>query len=237
VWLVAACTLIVVVFLALVLPSVFELKQSRRSYTFSGRVDRLVFDSQGTAYVHVLPSKDGRVHISRTSSISTDSRLIEGHRMSAGTLTFSARCTGSRLGVLRRCELHYKVLVPRKIALVLRLHFGRATATGIEGKLDFKSDAGDFEGSACSKDARFSLGFGKLTLRDRCVPKLVRARVRAGDVELTVPSGRYDVQASTHYGSGVDRPFANVIEDSSSPHKLDVSMSWGGSIHIRGARR
>jgi hypothetical protein len=236
VWLVVACALVVAVFLALVLPSVFDVRHGRRSYRFSAPVERFVFDSKGTVHLDISPSEDGHVHIARTSSVSTDSRLVERHRMAGKTLVFRASCTGSRLGVLRRCEMSYHVRVPRKITLILRVHLGRTSVIGIRGKIDFQSDAGDFTGSACSRNARFSLGFGKLVLRDHCVPRLVRVRGRVGSVELKVPPGRYDVHASTHWGSGVQRPFPNVIEDPSSPHELDVALRWGGSVRIEGVR-
>jgi hypothetical protein len=238
VWLVVCCAVVVVVFLALVLPGVFEVKHGKRSYSFRKGIDRLVFDSKGTVTLDISPSADGRVRIARTSKISTDSRLVERHRIAAAgkTLVFTTSCTGSRLGLLRRCEMTYRVRVPRKIALTLKVHLGQTSVTGVRGKLDFSSDAGDFTGSACSDEARLSLGFGRLALTDTCTPKLVRARVKAGDIELTVPSGRYDVKASTRCGS-VDRPFPNVIEDQSSPNKLDVAMSLGGSIRIEGAEK
>lgn len=235
--LVLLCAGIVVVFLAIVLPGVFDVRHGERSYEIKVPIKGLAFNSKGTTYLDISPSSDGRVHIRRTSSISRDSRLVERHEIRGKTLVFRAACTGSRLGVLRRCDIHYRLRVPEQIALSLRVHFGRTTVTGTRGRIDFNSDAGDFVGSSCSRSARFSLGLGHLEFHDACVPTLVRARVKAGDVDLTVPADRYDVHADTHYGNGVQRPFANVIEDPASPNKLDVVITLGGSIRIKGVNR
>jgi hypothetical protein len=231
--LVLLCAAIVVVFLVVVLPGVFDVKHSKRSLEITAPVRRLVLDFKGTAAVHISPSQNGHVQIARTSSVSRDSRLIERVKVSGKTLTIRSSCTGSRLGVLRRCDVRYRLRVPKKIALSLRVHFGRVTVTGTQGQLDFKSDAGDFEGSACSKRASFQLGFGQLKLRDTCVPELIHARVRAGHIGLTVPAGRYDVLAQEN----AQRPFENIIEDSASPNKLDAAITWGGSIAIEGVNR
>ncbi|MGA9762231.1 MAG: hypothetical protein WBQ14_07400 [Gaiellaceae bacterium] len=237
VWLVLACAGIVIVFLAIALPGVFDVKHGERSYEFKAPIKALAFNSKGTTHLDISASSDGRVHIRRTSSISRDSRLIEQPRFEGKTLVFHAACTGSRLGVLRRCDLHYQVRVPEQIALSLRTHFGRTTVEGTRGRIDFESDAGDFTGTSCSKIARLSVGFGRLEFHDTCVPTLLRARATAADFALTVPAGRYDVIADAHHGDGVKRPFANVIEDSASPHRIDLRISLGGSIQVTGVNR
>ncbi len=232
--LVLLCAGIVIVFLALVLPGVFDVKHGKRSFEIRTPIRRLAFDAKGTTDLDISPSNDGRVHIQRTSSISRDSRLIERYEVKGKTLVFHASCTGSRLGVLRRCDLHYRLRVPKRIALSLRVHFGQTTVSGIQGPLAYKSDVGEFVDTGCSKSARLSLGLGHVEVDDTCTPALVRVRMTVGDVVLSVPAGRYDVNAETHHGNGVKRPFANLIEDPASPNKLDVVISWGGTVRIKG---
>jgi hypothetical protein len=234
VWLVLVCAGIVVVFLAIVLPGVFDVRRTERSYEIKAPVKALAFNSKGTTYLDISPSSDGRVHIRRSSQISRDSRLIERYELNGKTLIFHASCTGSRLGVLSRCDLHYRLRVPKQIALSLRTHFGRTNITGTRGRIDFKSDAGRFAATSCSKTARFSLGLGQIEFHDTCVPTLVRARAAAADFVLSIPAGRYDVAADIRHGGGIKRPFANVIEDPASPHKLDLGISLGGSIEVTG---
>ena len=229
------CAVSIIVFLAIVLPGVFDVKHSHRAYVISAPVKRIVIDAGGTTDLHISLSHDGQVHVQRGSAVSRDSQLIERHELIGKTLTLRSSCTGSRLGVLRRCDLTYRLQVPKRVALSLRVHLGSVTVNGTEGRLDFKSDAGDFDGSGCSKRAYFSLGFSRLRFRDTCVPAIVHARVRLGGVELTVPAGRYDVSARTHFGGGVQRPFENIIEDTAAPNKIDVDVKWGGSIRIHGA--
>jgi hypothetical protein len=233
VWLVLVCALGVVVFLAVVTPGVFDLKHKKRSLEITKPVTRLVLESKGDTKVEIKPSRDGHVHFLRTSSVSKDSRIVERVKVSGKTLEIHSACTGSRLGVLRRCDLKYHLRVPKKIALSLRLHFGDTTLRGLQGRLDFKGDAGAFKGFGCNKRADLYLRFGRIDYRDSCVPKNFRARVKAGELILAVPAGRYDVRAS----SEAQRPFANIIEDPAAHNLLEADAIWGGSIQIKGVRK
>jgi hypothetical protein len=233
VWLVLVCALTVIVFLAVVTPAAFDVRHEERSREITRPIKRLVLDSKGTVKLEIKPSRDGHVHLLRSSDVSRDSRLVERVKVSGTTLTIDSSCTGSRLGVLRRCNLHYHLRLPRKTALALRLHFGAITLKGIQGRLDLKLDAGKFDGFGCNKRADVSLRFGGIDYRDSCVPKYFRARMSIGDIALRVPAGRYNV----HVEHRAKRPFANIIEDPSSPDEIDAEVSLGGSIAITGARR
>jgi hypothetical protein len=121
---VVLCAVSVIVFLAVTLPSVFDVKHSKHSYVIAGPVDRIVLDTEGTSNLDITPSRDGRVHVRRSSSVSMDSRLIASRRLSGKTLTLKSSCTGSRLGLLRRCDIDYMLQVPRKAALSINVHLG-----------------------------------------------------------------------------------------------------------------
>jgi hypothetical protein len=230
--LVLLCALSVIVFLALVLPGVFQVKHKKRSFEIKAPIERLVLDSKGNSKVDVSLSRDGHLHFRRTSSISLDSRLIERKTVSGKTLTIRSSCTGSRLGILRRCDTHYFLRVPKKIALVLRVHIGITKINGVRGRLEYHSDAGGFEASGCNKRVNLAITFGGIRYRDTCVPELISAKMRVGDVNLTVPAGRYDI----HPGGHAIRPFENIIQDTSSRSAIKVDVDWGGSVRITGAR-
>ncbi|HEY5160966.1 MAG TPA: hypothetical protein VII83_07855 [Gaiellaceae bacterium] len=232
VWLILLCALSVIVFLALVMPGVFQVNHGKRSFEIKKPIERLVFDSKGDSKVDISLSRDGHVHFRRTSSISRDSRLIERKTVSGKTLTIRSSCTGSRLGILRRCETHYYLRVPKKIALALHVHIGITKIHGVRGRLEYHSDAGNFKASGCNKRVDLSLTYGHIAYRNTCVPRLVKVKMRAGGVELTVPAGRYNV----HPGGKARRPYANIIQDPSSRSAINVDIDWGGSIRITGVR-
>lgn len=234
VWLVLACALGVIVFLAIVMPVVYDVRHQKRSLEIKKPITRLVFTSKGMGKVEIKPSGDGHVHILRTSAVSRHSRLVERVRVSGKTLTIHSSCTGSRLGVLRRCNLRYRLRVPKKIALVLHVHVGSVTLRGLRGPLALKfGPFGTLDGFGCNKWADISLRFGSIDYRDRCVPEHLRARTRGGDIKLTVPAGRYKVHAEKN----ANRPFANIIEDSTSSNRIDADISWFGSVEIVGVRK
>jgi len=226
------CALSIIVFLAIVLPGVFDVKHQKRSFEITRPIERLVLDSKGTSAVDVSLSHDGHVHVLRRTSISRDSRLVERKAVSRKTLTIRSSCTGSRLGILRRCDVHYQLRVPKAIALVLHVHFGKTTIHGTQGRLEFRSSAGELKGFGCNKRLDLALTFGDIHYRDTCVPRSIKTKLKIGDLALTVPAGRYDVHAAKH----AVRPFENIIEDPSSANRIDVDISWGGSLRITGAR-
>lgn len=232
VWLVLVCAIGIVVFLAFVVPGVFDVKHKKRTLEITKPIERLVLESKGDTKIVIEPSRDGHVHFLRTSSVSRDSRIVERVKVLGKTLKINSSCTGSRLGILRRCALKYRLRVPKKIALALRLHIGKTTLRGLRGRIDLKFDAGKFEGFGCNKQADLYLRFGSIDYRDTCVPERFRARVKAGEIVLKVPAGRYDVRASY-----AERPFANIIEDPSAPNLLEADVIWGGSIEIEGVRK
>lgn len=233
VWLVLLCALSIVVFLAIVMPGVFDVRHKKRSFEVKTPIKRLVLESKGTSKVDISLSRDGHVHVLRTSSVSRDSRLVERKSVSGKTLTIRSACTRSRLGILRRCDVRYRLQVPKKTALSLRVHLGTTTIHGVRGPLELKSDAGTLTGFGCHKYADLSLTFGSIDYRNTCVPKIIKVKMKAGDVALTVPAGRYDV----HPGNHAVRPFENIIEDPSSDSQIDVDVGWGGSVRITGAHR
>jgi hypothetical protein len=228
--LVLLCAVGIVVFLAFVMPGAFNVRHEKRSFEITAPVERLVLDSKGTAKVDISLSHDGHVHVLRSSAISRDSRLVEKKSVSGKTLTIRSSCTGSRLGVLRRCDIHYRLRVPRKIALSLHVHLGQTTIHGVQGRLEFRSDAGSFDGFGCNKHLDLSLTFGSVDYRNTCVAEIIEVEVKAADVALAVPAGRYDV----HPGGRAVRPFENIIEDPSSPNEINVDIAWGGSVRITG---
>jgi len=235
VWFVLLCAGIVIVFLAVVLPGVFDLRHSSRRGKFTAPIERVVVDAKGTTNLDISASRDGHAHITQTASVSKAARLVESWRVKGKTLYIRSHCTGSRLGILRRCDVNYVLRLPAKAALVLRIGIGKINLDGVRGSVDLKIEAGDVRGEAlCSRRMKAEVEyFGRIVLKETCFPDLIWSRMKAGDIELTVPAGHYDVHAATHSG-GIKRPFENIIEDPSSPHKLDLELSWGGSIKIAG---
>ncbi len=232
IWLVLVCALGIVVYLAIVIPGVFDVRHKKRTLEITKPVKRLVLESKGDIKVEIEPSRDGHVHFLRTSSVSKDSRIVERVKVSGKTLEIHSHCTGSRLGILRRCNFEYRLRVPKKIALALRLHIGKATLRGLQGPLALKLDAGKIEGFGCNKQADLYLRFGGIDYRDTCVPRHFRARVKAGALTLAVPAGRYDVRADNE----AQRPFANIIDDPAAHNLLEADVFWGGSIVIKGVQ-
>ncbi|MHB8060958.1 MAG: hypothetical protein ACYDHO_09030, partial [Gaiellaceae bacterium] len=100
-------------------------------------------------------------------------------------------------------------------------------------RLALKLDAGKFEGFGCNKQADLFLRFGSIDYRDVCVPEYLHARMKGGDIALRVPAGRYEV----HAGDNGKRPFANIIEDSSSLNEIDADVTWAGSVSIEGVHK
>ena len=133
----------------------------------------------------------------------------------------------------------------------LQLDAGSLTAEGRFDTLSTTVNAGELtvDGGAKAITTRISAGSATLRLQDvrtadlsmsagdmsavisGSQPDLVRLDVSAGSMDVTVPSGRYDLSKDTSAGS-MD---AQIQTDPSSSHRIQSSLS-AGSITLREGR-
>ncbi|MFI9643802.1 DUF4097 family beta strand repeat-containing protein [Micromonospora sp. NPDC051925] len=99
---------------------------------------------------------------------------------------------------------------------------GNIEVLNVTGPVDLRTSSGDVTGARLGGDVSAETGSGDITLAlDK--PASARARAGSGDVELTVPAGRYRVKSDV--GSGDTR--IGVTDDPAAPLLLDLSTGSG----------
>jgi hypothetical protein len=163
--------------------------------------------------VELVPARGRRVEV----AIDSRHGFLSGHdreqRLRAGELELRGSCDFLTIGT---CEEHYRISVPRGVAVSVRTSAGEATARGLRGDLELRSSAGlvrafdvrgrsvelaSHAGSVNATDVRAD----DLTLGSRAggieairsSGKTVRAIAAAGsvDLELLVPPSYVEAES------------------------------------------
>ncbi|OLF09557.1 hypothetical protein BLA60_19945 [Actinophytocola xinjiangensis] len=154
------------------------------------------------------------------------------HRVENGTLVLEP-CPQ------RDCHIDYEVVVPEGTVVEGEVNSGNVDITGV-AEVDLKADSGDIDVRRVDGTVNVDASSGNVDLIDiggatqveadsgnvtisLAVIDDVRARVNSGNVEVTVPDGRY--QVSTDIDSGdLDSALDN---DEGGEHHLDLAVDSG----------
>lgn len=118
----------------------------------------------------------------------------------------------------RGCTVDYELVVPRGTTVSGESGSGTAVLEGVRG-VDVTSSSGDVRGSSLAGPVMVETSSGDVEL-DLATPQDVRASTSSGNVDLTVPDGRYRVDADGD--ADVD-----VIDDPDARHELVLETSSG----------
>ena len=103
-----------------------------------------------------------------------------------------------------RGNLRYELLVPSTVPVEVRVESGRASVVALAGPVDVRTGAGSVDGRALeSRSVRAeSAGDGSVRLWFDRQPSAVDVSTTAGEVDLRLPGGPYDVEAGADDGTG-----------------------------------
>lgn len=150
------------------------------------------------------------------------------HRLVDGVLTITGRCPEFEIG----CTVEEELSVPYGIEVAVAVGAGGITVAGIDvPRLDLRAGEGDIEARDVSAAGFFARsGGGGVRVSLVRPPSEVRVE-GAGDVDLTVPRGRYRVDAAAATG----RTTVDVQQDPVAARLL-FARSGAGDVTIRAGR-
>jgi len=161
------------------------------------------------------------------------------HRVEDGTLILDSCPT-------RGCYIDYEVVVPEGTVVEGELNSGNVDIAGV-AEVDLKANSGDVEVRGVDGPVNVDADSGNVDLIDiggaaqvqadsgnvtisLAVVDDVRAKVSSGNVEVTVPDGRYRVSTDIDNGD-LDSAFDN---DDAGEHHLDLAAD-SGNITVKKA--
>ena len=225
---------------ALALVNIFGLAAYTDTATLTPQAQVLTVKSpEGT--VKLLPSPDGKVHVTAKGHYTLERPSLHTSSTSAGVTVSGSGC--SPFGVLV-CGQDITIQLPPGFTVVASSSGGDVRATGLTGPLKLHSSAGDVhvDGTTGTLNVSSSAGdvkgtnlrstqvsasssAGDVSLRFIAVPDAVTANSSAGDVTVRVPgSVAYQVKTPK---SSIGDTRVSVRRDDASTHVITAGTSAG----------
>jgi hypothetical protein len=197
------------------------------TYAVRGTVNGITLDV-GNADVAIVGggTQAAALQVARTD------RFAFGHPAEArrvvrgGMLSLRSRCPATLIG---SCASAYRLRVPDNVPVTVRTSSGNVTSTGYRGsaRVDTSSGSVSFNGW-CGFNLQVRAGTGDVRTIAACAPERLQLRSRRGDVDATVPPGRYRVDAESDEGS---RSVRGVSEADDAPFQIQA-LSTSGDVRI-----
>ena len=129
--------------------------------------------------------------------------------VAGGDLRLRSRCPNA---VPRACSVSYRVVVPDNVPVAVRTTSGTVTFRGYRGSARLTTRSGDIAAGAA------------------CAPQQLTVRSNEGSVDVSVPPGRYQVEAESASGS---ETVSGVDAVADAPFAIQA-LSSSGNVSVEG---
>ncbi len=168
--------------------------------------------------------------------VSHTDRFSFGHPAEAdrivrrGELRLRSRCPNA---VPRACSVGYRVVVPDNVPVTVRTTGGAVTFRGYRGSARVTTRSGDIDVAGfCGFSLEARAESGDIDAGAACAPQQLAVRSNEGSVHVTVPPGRYQVEAESASGSEAVSGLDAVAE---APFAIQA-LSSSGNVSVEGRR-
>jgi Toastrack DUF4097 len=148
--------------------------------------------------------------------------------VAGGELQLRSRCPNA---IPRACSVSYRVVVPDNVPVAVRTTSGTVTLRGYRGSARVTTRSGDIGVAGfCGFSLEARAESGDIAAGAACAPQQLTVRSNEGSVHVSVPPGRYQVEAESASGneivSGVD-----AVTD--APFAIQA-LSSSGNVSVEG---
>jgi hypothetical protein len=184
--------------------SAFEEAEDLTTYDVPGAVTKVELTG-GSGSVEVV-AVDGPPRV-QERRVYADIPPLTSHRVEGGTLYLLDRGCGKAADAEGRCATHYRVELPRTVAVTVKVRTAPVTVTGVAGTLDVTTDVGAIKGSGLAGPTKATTSVGDVELRYAAVPPAVAVTNDVGATRVFLPrQGTYRIDAKTAAGAVVNLP-------------------------------
>ena len=139
-----------------------------------------------------------------------------------------SRCPNA---VPRACSVSYRVVVPDNVPVTVRTTGGKVTFRAYRGSARVTTRSGDIDVAGfCGFSLEARAESGDIAADTACAPQQLAVRSNEGSVHVTVPPGRYQVEAESASGSETVRGLDAVAD---APFAIQA-LSSSGSVSVEG---
>lgn len=181
-----------------------EVAEDQTTYDVQGAVTKL--DLTGGSGSVEVTAGDGPLRVEERH-VYADLPPLTSHRVEGGTLYLLDRGCGKAADAEGPCATHYRVEVPRALAVTVKVRTAPVTVTGLTGTLDITTDVGEIKGSGLAGSTKATTSVGDVELRYAVAPPAVDVTNDVGATRVFLPAqGAYRIDAKTAAGPTVDLP-------------------------------
>jgi hypothetical protein len=232
VWLVLICAAVVAVGVAALgdWHKAFHVQKQTTVTTYpAAHVERLVLSVPRGGDIQVRNGSG--IRVVRQTSKRAGVRVDAQRTLAGGTLTIRDSCGGDGFLGSSSCSADYALTVPEGVALILSTVSGDVTLDDIVQSAQVRTVSGDIDASGCLSRMDAHSVAGDVSLETRCAPARLFVETNSGDVDLSIPSGRYDLTTASDSG---DVAVSGVVSAPGSERIVRVATS-GGDIDVQGS--
>jgi hypothetical protein len=148
--------------------------------------------------------------------------------VAGGELRLRSRCPNA---VPRACSVSYRVVVPDNVPVTVRTTGGAVSFRGYRGSARVTTRSGDVDVAGfCGFSLEARAESGDIVAGAACAPQQLAVRSNEGSVRVTVPPGRYQVEAESASGSETVSGLDAVAE---APFAIQA-LSSSGTVSVEG---
>jgi Putative adhesin len=148
--------------------------------------------------------------------------------VAGGELRLRSRCPNAIPGA---CSVSYRVVVPDNVPVAVRTTSGTVTFRGYRGSARVTTRSGDIGVAGfCGFSLEARAESGDIAAGAACAPQQLTVRSNEGSVHVSVPPGRYQVEAESASGS---ETVSGVDTVADAPFAIQA-LSSSGNVSVEG---
>ena len=197
------------------------------SYAVTGSPTGIVLNV-GSGDVEVLGGGTSAVEVRRTEHLSFGHRSRESRSVSGGIIDIGSSCPTVIVG---HCSADYRVTVPDNVPITVRTSDGSVHLAAFRGSATVRTESGDVTADAfCGFSLSITTGSGDARTTTACSPQRLAMKSDSGNLDATVPPGRYRIVAKTDSG---ERKVSGLASSGQAPFAIQA-VSSSGDVTLRG---
>jgi hypothetical protein len=199
---------------ALAIASVTSSHERLVSFAVRGSLSGVALDVDGADVLIAGGGQRSVLGVQRTDRFAFGHDAEVKRSVAGGELRIQSRCPNA---VPRACSVRYRVVVPDNVPVTVRTRGGAVRFQGYRGSARVSTRSGDVDVAGfCGFSLQARAESGDITTSTACAPQQLTLRSTQGSVRVSVPPGRYQVEAESASGrhsvrgldAAPDAPFA-----------------------------
>jgi hypothetical protein len=213
---------------ALAIASVASSHKRLVSFAVRGALSGVSLDVDGADVLIAGGGQRSVLGVQRTDRFAFGHDAEVRRSVTGGDLRIRSRCPSA---VPRACSVRYRVVVPDNVPVTVRTGGGTVRFEGYRGSARVTTRSGDIDiAGFCGFSLQARAESGDIVASAACAPQQLTLRSTQGSVRVSVPPGRYQVEAESASGSHDVRGLDAVAD---APFAIQA-LSSSGDVTVEG---